>query len=43
MQPDPNVFVSDVACMKSTYPQNPSLTCKALTARAVDFAVKALL
>lgn len=43
MHPDPNVFVSDVACIKSTYPQNPSLTCMALTARAVDFAEKALL
>ena len=37
-----NVFVTDGACMASTGTQNPSLTYMALTARAVDFAVKAL-
>ena len=36
----PNVFVTDGACMTSTSTQNPSLTYMALTARAVDFAVK---
>ena len=35
-----NVFVTDGACMTSTATQNPSLTYMALTARAVDFAVK---
>ncbi|MEO8794470.1 MAG: GMC family oxidoreductase [Daejeonella sp.] len=35
-----NVFVTDGACMTSTSTQNPSLTYMALTARAVDFAVK---
>lgn len=35
-----NVFVTDGACMTSTGTQNPSLTYMALTARAVDFAVK---
>ena len=38
----PNVFVTDGACMASTATQNPSLTYMALTARAADFAVKAL-
>ena len=37
-----NVFVTDGACMTSTSTQNPSLTYMALTARAVDYAVKAL-
>ncbi|MEH6305077.1 GMC family oxidoreductase [Olivibacter sp. CPCC 100613] len=37
-----NVFVTDGACMTSTGNQNPSLTYMALTARAVDYAVKAL-
>lgn len=36
----PNVFVTDGACMTSTGTQNPSLTFMALTARAVDYAVK---
>jgi len=36
----PNVFVTDGACMTSTSTQNPSLTYMALTARAVDFAIK---
>ncbi|NGF56432.1 GMC family oxidoreductase [Parapedobacter sp. SGR-10] len=36
----PNVFVTDGACMTSTSTQNPSLTFMALTARAVDHAVK---
>jgi choline dehydrogenase-like flavoprotein len=35
-----NVFVTDGACMPSTSTQNPSLTYMALTARAVDYAVK---
>jgi choline dehydrogenase-like flavoprotein len=35
-----NVFVTDGSCMPSTSTQNPSLTYMALTARAVDFAVK---
>ena len=35
-----NVFVSDGASMTSTSTQNPSLTYMALTARAVDYAVK---
>jgi choline dehydrogenase-like flavoprotein len=35
-----NVFVTDGACMTSTGTQNPTLTFMALTARAVDFAVK---
>lgn len=35
-----NVFVTDGACMTSTATQNPSLTYMALTARAVDHAVK---
>jgi choline dehydrogenase-like flavoprotein len=36
------VFVTDGACMTSTSTQNPSLTYMAMTARAVDYAVKAL-
>ena len=35
-----NVFVTDGSCMVSTATQNPSLTYMALTARAVDYAVK---
>lgn len=35
-----NVFVTDGACMTSTATQNPSLTYMALSARAVDYAVK---
>jgi choline dehydrogenase-like flavoprotein len=38
----PNVFVTDGACMTSGAAQNPSITYMALTARAVDFAVKML-
>ena len=38
----PNVFVTDGACMASSACQNPSLTYMALTARAVDYAVKEL-
>jgi choline dehydrogenase-like flavoprotein len=38
----PNVFVTDGACMTSASCVNPSLTYMALTARAVDFAVKEL-
>ncbi|OOG78282.1 GMC oxidoreductase [Algoriphagus sp. A40] len=38
----PNVFVTDGACMTSTGTQNPSITYMALTARAVDNAVKEL-
>lgn len=38
----PNVFVTDGACMTSAGCQNPSITYMALTARAVDFAVKEL-
>ncbi|MEM1135000.1 MAG: GMC family oxidoreductase [Bacteroidota bacterium] len=37
-----NVYVTDGACMTSTSTQNPSLTYMALTARAVDHAVKEL-
>ncbi|MEB0262733.1 MULTISPECIES: GMC family oxidoreductase [unclassified Mucilaginibacter] len=37
-----NVFVTDGAAMASSACQNPSLTYMALTARAVDFAVKEL-
>jgi len=36
----PNVYVTDGACMTSTSTQNPSLTYMALTARAVDHAVR---
>jgi choline dehydrogenase-like flavoprotein len=38
----PNVFVTDGASLPSQGCQNPSLTFMALTARACDFAVKAL-
>jgi choline dehydrogenase-like flavoprotein len=38
----PNVFVTDGAAMASAGVQNPSLTFMALTARAVDYAVKEL-
>ena len=38
----PNVFVTDGACMTSSANQNPSITYMALTARAVDYAVKEL-
>jgi choline dehydrogenase-like flavoprotein len=38
----PNVFVTDGACMTSAANQNPSLTYMALTARAVNHAVKEL-
>lgn len=37
-----NVFVTDGACMTSSACQNPSLTYMALTARAADYAVRAL-
>ncbi|UZR98080.1 GMC oxidoreductase [Chondrinema litorale] len=37
-----NVYVTDGACMTSTSTQNPSLTYMALTARAVDHAIKEL-
>ncbi|MBC8034698.1 MAG: GMC family oxidoreductase [Chitinophagaceae bacterium] len=37
-----NVFVTDGSCMTSSACVNPSLTYMALTARAVDFAVKEL-
>lgn len=37
-----NLFVTDGACMVSSPCQNPSLTYMALTARACDYAVKAL-
>lgn len=37
-----NVYVTDGACMTSAACQNPSLTYMALTARAVDHAVKTL-
>ncbi len=37
-----NVFVTDGACMTSAGCQNPSLTYMALTARAADYAVRAL-
>ncbi|MDH3271942.1 MAG: GMC family oxidoreductase [Gemmatimonadota bacterium] len=36
----PNLFITDGACMTSSGNQNPSLTYMALTARAVDHAVK---
>jgi choline dehydrogenase-like flavoprotein len=36
----PNVFVTDGACMTSTGTQNPSITYMALTARAVEYAVR---
>ncbi len=38
----PNVFVTDGACMTSSSCSNPSLTYMALTARAADYAVKAM-
>ena len=38
----PNLFVTDGACMPSGGCQNPSLTYMALTARAVDYAVREL-
>jgi choline dehydrogenase-like flavoprotein len=38
----PNVFVTDGSCMTSTANQNPSITYMALTARAVDYAVRAM-
>jgi choline dehydrogenase-like flavoprotein len=38
----PNVFVTDGACMTSAACQNPSLTYMALTARAADYAVRAV-
>lgn len=37
-----NIFVTDGACMTSSACQNPSLTYMAITARAADYAVKAL-
>ena len=37
-----NVFITDGACMTSAACVNPSLTYMALTARAADYAVKAL-
>jgi choline dehydrogenase-like flavoprotein len=37
-----NVFITDGSCMTSTSTQNPSLTYMALTARAVDYAVKTI-
>ena len=37
-----NVFISDGSCMASSACQNPSLTYMALTARAVDNAIKEL-
>jgi choline dehydrogenase-like flavoprotein len=37
-----NVFMTDGACMTSTANQNPSITYMALTARAVDYAVRLL-
>lgn len=37
-----NVFVTDGACMASSGCQNPSITYMALTARAADYAVRAL-
>jgi len=37
-----NLFVTDGSCMPSSPCQNPSLTYMALTARACDYAVKAL-
>jgi len=36
----PNLFITDGACMTSAACQNPSITYMALTARAVDYAVK---
>lgn len=36
----PNLFVTDGSCMTSSAVQNPSITYMALTARAVDYAVR---
>jgi choline dehydrogenase-like flavoprotein len=36
----PNLFVTDGSCMTSSSCVNPSITYMALTARAVDHAVK---
>ncbi|MEM1095455.1 MAG: GMC family oxidoreductase [Bacteroidota bacterium] len=36
----PNLFVTDGSCMTSSACQNPSITYMALTARAVDYAVR---
>jgi choline dehydrogenase-like flavoprotein len=38
----PNLFITDGACMTSSACQNPSLTYMALTARAADYAVRAI-
>jgi choline dehydrogenase-like flavoprotein len=38
----PNLFITDGACMTSSSCVNPSLTYMALTARAVDYAVREL-
>lgn len=38
----PNLFVTDGAAMTSSSCQNPSITYMALTARAVDYAVRAM-
>jgi choline dehydrogenase-like flavoprotein len=38
----PNVFVTDGSGMVSSACQNPSLTYMAMTARAVDYAVREL-
>jgi choline dehydrogenase-like flavoprotein len=38
----PNLFVTDGACMASAPVQNPSVTYMALTARAADYAVRAM-
>jgi choline dehydrogenase-like flavoprotein len=37
-----NIFITDGSCMTSSNCINPSLTYMALTARAADFAVRAL-
>jgi choline dehydrogenase-like flavoprotein len=37
-----NLFITDGACMTSSSCVNPSITYMALTARAVDYAVKQL-
>nr|WP_235015519.1 GMC oxidoreductase [Oceanicoccus sp. KOV_DT_Chl] len=37
-----NLFVTDGSCMTSSSCVNPSITYMALTARAVDYAVKQL-
>ena len=36
----PNMFITDGSCLSSSPAQNPSLTFMALTARAVDYAIK---